>query len=261
MSGEDHVTRVHRALGAPRRAEILRLLQEADHPLAIQDVVDATSLHPNTVRNHLERLARAGLVRQLTEDRSAPGRPRSLFTAGGEVGAGDLENSTDDSGYRDLTGILAASLRQAGNPAAHAVITGQQWLRTLAVHDWPARPAPVPTALSDVVVLLDEMGLSPTLADDGSTVAIDVPNSADLSADDMAVLLSVHAGMLERALERLDCAMTIASVDPLDADRPTTYLIQLRPTSGERDTGRISLPVLARPAKAPANPRAQRRPA
>lgn len=269
MSGEDHVTRVHRALGAPRRAEILRLLQGADGPLGIQDVVDATALHPNTVRNHLDRLVQAGLVEQFPEDRTAPGRPRTLYVAAAvdaaavdaAIGTGSSAAAIDENGYRDLTGILEASLREVGNPTALAVMAGQHWINVLGTHDWPARPASAPTAIADLVVLLDEMGLAPRMVEDASAVEITLPASPNIAAEDLLVLLNVHVGMVRRALDRLDSPVEVASIDASEATDPSIFVIRLHARADRHDSGHVPLPVVSQASPMPVLESAQRRPA
>lgn len=265
MSDEDHVTRVHRALAAPRRAEILALLRTARAPLAIQDIADTTTLHPNTVRNHLDRLVQAGLVDQVTEERETPGRPRSLFSVASTETTPQTPQaagaSTDDSGFRDLTGILAASLTRAGNPAAQAVLAGQRWLQVLAVHDWPARPATIATATTDLIAVLNEMDLHPVLEAEGTAITFDLPVTQNRDADADLVLLSVHVGMVERALERLDTPLAIAAVDVPQGANSTTYRIRLREDAGSGHSGRVSLPVISRSSRRSEDKRAQRRPA
>ncbi|ANG86434.1 hypothetical protein A8L33_14690 [Microbacterium aurantiacum] len=74
------------AVSSDSRVEILRLLQ--DHPdRPISDLVAATRKHPNTVREHLQRLVAAGYVVERTEHRTRRGRPRVLYSAAADVPA------------------------------------------------------------------------------------------------------------------------------------------------------------------------------
>ena len=62
------------------RVEILHLVQ--DRPdRTVAELVSATSLHPNTVREHLQRLIDDGYVVSATEHRTTRGRPRVLYSA------------------------------------------------------------------------------------------------------------------------------------------------------------------------------------
>lgn len=62
------------------RVEIMHLLQERPHR-TIAELCDATGLHANTVREHLQRLADAGHVVAAREKRATRGRPRVLYSA------------------------------------------------------------------------------------------------------------------------------------------------------------------------------------
>ncbi len=62
-------------LSQPTRARLFALLREADEPIATGELAELTGLHPNGVRNHLERLWKAGLVDR-GRSSSRRGRPR-----------------------------------------------------------------------------------------------------------------------------------------------------------------------------------------
>jgi len=49
-----------RTLASASRLAILQLLRERAEPVGVQEVADATGLHPNTAREHLDRPAAAG---------------------------------------------------------------------------------------------------------------------------------------------------------------------------------------------------------
>ncbi len=68
------------AISSYSRVELLRLLNERPHR-TVDELSDATALHPNTVREHLQRLEADGLVVRTTEHRTTRGRPRVLFSA------------------------------------------------------------------------------------------------------------------------------------------------------------------------------------
>ncbi|MBS1674629.1 MAG: winged helix-turn-helix transcriptional regulator, partial [Actinobacteria bacterium] len=67
------------------RVRILHLLFEAsathERPLGIGELCDATGLHANTVREHLQRLIDGGYVVPTTERRTTRGRPRVFYSA------------------------------------------------------------------------------------------------------------------------------------------------------------------------------------
>ena len=67
-------------LGGSRR-RVLGALREARHALDVQDAAGRVALHPNTVRFHLDGLVEAGLAAREAEDRTRPGRPRTMYAA------------------------------------------------------------------------------------------------------------------------------------------------------------------------------------
>ncbi len=79
-SPADAVT-VERALGVPTRAGIYRRLRTATTPATAREVAETFGLHPNVARNHLDTLAKAGLL--VTGRRKHPGggRPAKVYVA------------------------------------------------------------------------------------------------------------------------------------------------------------------------------------
>jgi DNA-binding transcriptional ArsR family regulator len=68
------------AISSYSRVEILHLVQEQPRR-TITEIVEATGLHPNTVREHLQRLIDEGYVVSAAEHRTTRGRPRVLYSA------------------------------------------------------------------------------------------------------------------------------------------------------------------------------------
>jgi iodotyrosine deiodinase len=72
---------IHRALGDESRLRIVALLREQQRALDVRAIATGVALHPNTVRDHLNVLVEAGLVRTRPEKRGAAGRPPTLYEA------------------------------------------------------------------------------------------------------------------------------------------------------------------------------------
>jgi len=106
---------------ASSRRLVLDLLRDSRHPCDVAELAQATGLHPNTLRGHLQLLVDIGAVDRTVEQRHTPGRPRLLYSASPTEG-------TDDP-YRQLAGELAAGIaHQTGDEgAAHAA--GRHWGR------------------------------------------------------------------------------------------------------------------------------------
>ena len=63
------------------RAFVLEKLGQFAHPTNVADLADACDQHPNTVREHLDALIRAGLVTRTTAPARGRGRPAILYQA------------------------------------------------------------------------------------------------------------------------------------------------------------------------------------
>ena len=70
---------VHRALADASRHRITELLRRERRALDVREIAKAVDLHPNTVRDHLNVLVEAGLVRTHVEARERAGRPRTFY--------------------------------------------------------------------------------------------------------------------------------------------------------------------------------------
>jgi DNA-binding transcriptional ArsR family regulator len=79
-------TLAYSAISSASRVEILSLLHQGA-TRTISELCEATRLHPNTVREHLQRLIDGGYVVAEGEHRTTRGRPRVLYSAAGSDAA------------------------------------------------------------------------------------------------------------------------------------------------------------------------------
>ena len=86
---------VYKALGDQTRYELFSILLESPVALSTAELADRLSLHPNTVRPHLERMRQVGLVELEVSGSGSVGRPRHR--------------------YRPAEGITAAADRLVGS--------------------------------------------------------------------------------------------------------------------------------------------------
>src|SRR5665811_2378895 len=108
------------------RSRVLEVLQDTGAQLGVNDVAARLSLHPNTVRFHLEALVTSGLVDSEAEERDLPGRPRTLYSANANSASAGRRS------YRLLAEILASSMAaQTSHPREVAINAGQEWGRYL----------------------------------------------------------------------------------------------------------------------------------
>jgi predicted ArsR family transcriptional regulator len=210
----DHADRVHRALAEPSRARLLRLLERAGAPLASEELAQQAGLHANTVRAHLEVLGDAGLVTWTLESRTRPGRPRRLFAA-------LPRPETVAREHELLAGALAASLEPLPEGPRLAKESGRSWGRGLV--DGPA--ASPEEAVASVLRLLAERGFAPVA--EGPEITMCSCPFRKLAVRYERIVCSLHRGLMEGALERLEAPLELAELRPwVTADRCVARLAE-----------------------------------
>lgn len=222
--------RTHAVLSGISRVAVLEVLRAGTEPLDVSAIAGQVGLHPNTVRSHLDRLVSVGLVEEAAEARVRPGRPRLLYRATVPV-----EEAPEDS-YRLLAGILAGGL--AGGPASGAeaaVAAGRRWGGGLVLE--PPAPLEAGAATRRIVEILGEVGFSPKVGERQSTPEADVDAGShvlielhrcpflDVAREHPDIVCSVHRGLMEGALERLQAPGVGVTLEPFA--RPGVCLLHL----------------------------------
>ncbi|MDR7362051.1 helix-turn-helix transcriptional regulator [Nocardioides marmoribigeumensis] len=184
---------------SPSRSALLDLLRSQDEPVTLAALVSASGLHPNTVREHVEALVRAGLARRRTSTPSGPGRPARLYEATGV----DVARTPE---YAGLAATLAASLhRTSPSPTEDAVDAGREWGHRLAEERGAtvaAGQAPDPAAARrEVVALLDDLGFDPEPDAEHVAVRLTCCPLLDAAQQWPDVVCGVHLGLTRGALE------------------------------------------------------------
>ncbi|WP_336631497.1 MULTISPECIES: helix-turn-helix transcriptional regulator [unclassified Microbacterium] len=173
------------------RVEILHLVQERPER-TVAELVDATSLHPNTVREHLQRLMDDGYVVSVTEHRTTRGRPRVLYSA------------TD--------GVTAFSSVQR-NKARAAAERGDLMRRVL-----PGETPELGTAaLHQIDALVEDLvdaGFDPYVDEKELTVELTPCAQASAQADHREVLCSVHLGIMQSVLSSAGGPLAVDEMRP-----------------------------------------------
>jgi predicted ArsR family transcriptional regulator len=96
---------------------MLTLVREAADGMTAAEVVDATGLHPSTVRAHLDQLTESGLLTRERHGDGTPGRPAWRYRPA--PGADTATGTGMDNAYRALAAALVAHLaRDADDPPA-----------------------------------------------------------------------------------------------------------------------------------------------
>ena len=195
------------------RVRLLHLVQSRGQR-TIGELCEATGLHANTVREHLQRLIEGGYVIQATEHRTTRGRPRTLYSAA--TGTGD------------------ASSPIARNKAKAAAERGDLLRRVL-----PASAASAAVLGRDATYQLDaliehleESGFEPVVDDEQLTVDLSPCPHAAGRAEDRPMLCSVHLGLMQGVLAEAGGPLAAEAVRtpavPADHVVPADCVVQLR---------------------------------
>jgi predicted ArsR family transcriptional regulator len=145
----------------------------------IGELCEATGLHANTVREHLQRLIEGGYVVQTTEHRTTRGRPRTLYSAA--TGEGD-----------------------ASSPIARDKVTAAARRGDLLRRVLPGTASALGRAatyqLDALIEHLEESGFEPVVDDEQLTVDLSPCPHAAGRAEDRPMLCQVHLGLMQGVL-------------------------------------------------------------
>lgn len=185
------------------RAAVLQLLVDQPRPPRLAALAQASGLHPNTLREHLDALIADGWVRRVRSEPQGRGRPAWRYEA------------IDDRGrdeYAGLATALAASIAATSPaPAETARFAGEQWGHALAA-DRDADPQSPDEARDEVVAMLDDLGFDPEI-DTGRPEQVRLTRCPLLDAAHRhpGVVCEVHRGIVSGAL-------TTYGADPAGTD-------------------------------------------
>ncbi|MDQ4215457.1 helix-turn-helix transcriptional regulator [Microbacterium sp. ASV81] len=166
------------------RVRILHLLFEAGTSQSraertIGELCEATKLHANTVREHLQRLIEGGYVIATIEKRTTRGRPRVLYSA--------------------ATGSPEASSPVAREKAAAAARRGDL-LRRVMRTEASGLGQQATYQLDALVEHLEESGFEPVVDEEQLTVELTPCPHAAARPEHRPVLCQVHLGLMQGVL-------------------------------------------------------------
>lgn len=186
------------------RVQILHLVQSRPDR-TIGEICDATGLHANTVREHLQRLIEGGYVIAAAEHRTTRGRPRTLYSA--------------------ATGAPDASSPVARDKVTAAARRGDIMRRML-----PATASDLGKdatyQLDALIEHLEESGFEPVIDDHRLTVDLSPCPHAAARPEDRPVLCRVHLSLMQGVLTEAGGPLAAESV--LEPDVPQECTVQLR---------------------------------
>ncbi|MDQ2757303.1 MAG: helix-turn-helix domain-containing protein [Actinomycetota bacterium] len=179
------------------RARVLAAFTETPEPLSLAALSDATSLHVNTLREHLDALRQQGMVSRALAEPHGRGRPAWLYTAARATASHGVRE------YVSLASALADSIRRhSPDPAEEGREAGQGWGRDLAERLGPPLGPGAVAARRHVVGLLDDLGFTSETTARVTSVRLTRCPLLDAAAANPEVVCSVHRGIVEGALSQ-----------------------------------------------------------
>ncbi len=194
------------AISSFSRVEILHLIQ-VEPRQTVAGLAAATALHPNTVREHLERLLEAGHIVRETEQRTTRGRPRVMYSA--------------------ATGQAEASSPVARRKAREAAERGDLMRRVMP---WTAASgSDLDTAathqIDAIVDHLIESGFDPLVDEADLTIDLSPCPHAESQSAHRDILCSVHLGIMRGVLTASGGPLDVSGMRP--SCDPTRCVVQL----------------------------------
>jgi predicted ArsR family transcriptional regulator len=193
------------------RARVLEVLQSSTGPLGVDEVAASTGLHPNTVRFHLDGLLGVGLVERSTEERTRPGRPRTLYNAPGD------QPPAGRRSYRLLAQILADYLAaHSARPERTAQAAGEEWGRRVLERPAPLRRVDATAATRQLTYVLEDIGFAPEAVTRGRRREILLHHCPfrEAAERDASVVCAVHLGLMRGALAEIGAPLRVTGLDP-----------------------------------------------
>lgn len=212
-------TTVHRALADERRTRIVEELRPARGGLDVQELAHRLGLHENTVRFHLGVLVDAGLVGSRPGERSAPGRPRILYS----LRPAAVAEPRDE--HRLLAAILAGTVAQRETGPREAEEAGRAWGRYLVRRPLPLVRVGDEEATKEVVGLLDQQGFAPEAV--AGEIRMRRCPFHELAETHPDVVCAVHRGLISGALGELGSELEVEQLDIFV--EPDLCIARLRP--------------------------------
>jgi len=193
------------------RSRVLEILQDTGAQLGVNDVAARLSLHPNTVRFHLDALVAAGLVDSEAEESDLRERPRTLYSANANSASAGRRN------YRLLAEILASSMAaQISHPREASINAGQEWGRYLGKGPPPFKRVDAGEATRRLVSAMEDIGFAPEAVTRGRyrKVLLHRCPFREVAQEHPEVVCSIHLGLMNRLLAELDAPLEVDQLDP-----------------------------------------------
>ena len=172
---------------------LLTTLRAQGEPASLAALAATTTLHPNTVREHLETLVRAGLATRTRGQPAGRGRPAWSYEATAAI--------SEASEYAALAVVLSSTIaRTSSQPSVDAEHAGEDWGRSLA-RGRGAAPTTPELARDRAVQVLDDLGFGPRQDPSApSTVRLTRCPLLEAARSNPRIVCNVHLGMVRGVL-------------------------------------------------------------
>src|SRR5664280_1170512 len=208
------------------RSRVLEILQDTGAQLGVSEVAARLSLHPNTVRFHLDALVASGLVDSEAEESDLRGRPRMLYSANANSASAGRRN------YRLLAEILASSMAaQTSHPREVAINAGQEWGRYLGEGPPPFTRVDVNEATGHLVSAMEDIGFAPEAVTRGRhrQVLLHRCPFREVAQEHPEVVCAIHLGLMNGLLAELNAPLEVDQLDPFV--EPSQCVASLSPST------------------------------
>ena len=194
------------AISSFSRVEILHLIQ-VEPRQTVAGLAAATDLHPNTVREHLDRLLDAGHIVRETERRTTRGRPRVLYSAA----TGEAEASSPVARRKARAAAERGDIMRRVMPWTGTSVSD---LGTDSTHQ-----------LDAIVDHLTESGFDPLIDESALTIDLTPCPHATAQSANRDILCSVHLGIMQSVLAEAQGPLSVEGMKP--SCDPTQCVVQL----------------------------------
>jgi predicted ArsR family transcriptional regulator len=180
------------------RARIQLVIETSAEPMTVQMIVEATGLHANTVRGHLDVLLAGDLISREPAESPGRGRPKWLYRA----------VTPKASPFQFLAQALTVQLARADS-AEFADEAAERWSHALP--DLPVAHSP-DEAVSETTDALNRLGFHATASPVGDAISVTQCPYAAL-VDDNPVICDIHTALVVRLLDQTGQPVTLDSMD------------------------------------------------
>jgi predicted ArsR family transcriptional regulator len=180
------------------RSRIQQVVENSTEPLSVEDIVERTGLHANTVRGHLDVLLASAVISREPADSSGRGRPRWLYRAA----------TPQASPFQFLAQALTVQLARADS-AEFAEGAAARWAQALP--DLPVAYSP-DEAVAEATEALNRLGFNAIASPVGDAISVTGCPYADL-VDDNPVICDIHTALVVRLLDQTGQPVTLESMN------------------------------------------------